>query len=451
MTKKREKQPYCGFIVEFEPERSIRMTEWLSVGYEVSDSFSSDDWVLRRKEIFLIFAPEISGGKKSLIGAVYVERMRGTGGIRKPKYRFTKSVLFDKAIERDQLVDDKVDLTNSISGPNGGIRLTLGLWTSLINILRTVRPEQAQALDDLIALVEINTPLIGGTNKLDRLAEQRDAVGLVLDMARLDRADIFKSVDASKEEQADDFLDLLTNYRQQERSLIEHDERWLQDLLNQVGKEMTFSTPGNSVKVQVRITDKEPLETALGVDLLIYHSLYNSLIFVQYKAMKKEGSDGWFYTPDAQLKLQLKAMAAARTAMRKRAKSAATLAAQRLNDEPFYFKLCERRKPDATDASLIAGMSMNSLHFEEFLTLPEAKDGPSGGIRAGYKNCHRFFNNTEFIALVKGGWIGTSAQSSEFMKEVVTASLSGKRALVYALIEVAEQSTSQLRGSRKRR
>ena len=35
------------------------------------------------------------------------------------------------------------------------------------------------------------------------------------------------------------------------------------------------------------------------------------------------------------------------------------------------------------------------------------------------------------------------------MKEVITASFEGKRTLVYALIEVTEQSTAQLRGSRK--
>lgn len=449
MTKKRENQPYRGFIVEFEPERSSRVTEWLSAGYKVSDSFSSDDWSLGRKEVFLILGPEPTKDEKALIGAVFVERTRGTGGLRKPKYRFTRPVLFDKAIESEELVNAKLDVTHSISGPNGGIRLTLKLWNSLLAFLRIARPAQAQALDALVALVEKEVQIIGGTNKLDRLAEQRDAVGLVLGMAGLDRAEIFKSVDAAKAEGADDFLDLLTTYRQQERSLIDHDERWLQVLLKDAAEGLTFSTPGTTAKVKVRITDKEPLETALGVDLLIYHSLYNSLIFLQYKAMEKDGVDGWFYTPDSQLRIQLASMAAARTTMKRRINVPATLASQRLNDEPFYFKLCERRKPDSGDASLVAGMSMSSPHFEGFLTFPEAKGGPSGGIRVGYKNCHRYFNNTEFVSLAKGGWIGTSAQGSDFMKKVVTASFEGKRALVYALIEIPEQSTAQLRGSRR--
>ena len=449
MTNKSEKKPYRGFIVEFEPERSSRMAEWLSAGYKASDSFSFDDWSLGRKEVFLILAPERTGEEKALIGAVFAQRMRGTGGIRKPKYRLIKPVLFDRAVQLDEFDHAKLDLTKSISGPSGGIRLSLDSWNSLIAFLRIARPGQALALDALIALVERDAQIVGGTNRLGRLAEQRDAVGMVLDMAGLDRAEIFKAVDTAKEVAADDFLDLLINYRQQERSLIDHDEHWLQVLLQDAAEGLTFSTPGAAAKVKVRITDKEPLETALGVDLLIYHSLYNSLIFVQYKGMEKDGRDGWFYTPDAHLKVQLAAMTAARTAMESRTRAATTLAAQRLNDEPFYFKLCERRKPNADDSSLVAGMSMNSLHFEEFLAFPEAKGGPSGGIRVGYKNCYRYFNNTEFVALAKGGWIGTSAQGSDFMKEVVTASFEGKRALVYALIEVPEQCTSQLRGSRK--
>ena len=449
MIQRFEKQPYRGFIVEFEPERSSRVTEWLSAGYKVSDSFSSDDWSLGRKEVFLILGPDPATDEKALIGAVFVERMRGTGGLRKPKYRFTRPVLFDKVIESEELVNAKLGITQSISGPNGGARLTLELWNSLLAFLRKTSPGQAQALDALVTLVETQAQIIGGTTRLDRLAEQRDAVGLVLDMAGLDRAEIFNTIDAAKAEKADDFLDLLTTHRQQERSLIDHDERWLQQLLQDTTEGVTFSTPGTAAKVRVRITDKEPLETALGVDLLIYHSLYNSLIFLQYKAMEKDGVDGWFYTPDAQLKLQLASMAAARAAMNKRIAVPATLASQRLNDEPFYFKLCVRRKPDADDASLVAGMSMSSPHFEEFLTFPEAKGGPSGGIRVGYKNCHRYFNNSEFVSLAKGGWIGTSAQGSDFMKKVVTASFEGKRALVYALIEIPEQSTAQLRGSRR--
>ena len=88
MTKKLQKQPYRGFIFEFEPERASRMADLLSAGYEVSDSFSADDWGLERKEIFLIVETDPTKKLKTLIGAVFVERMHGTGGTRNPNTAF---------------------------------------------------------------------------------------------------------------------------------------------------------------------------------------------------------------------------------------------------------------------------------------------------------------------------------------------------------------------------
>lgn len=445
----KKKQPYRGFIFEFEPERAGRMADRLSVGYDVSDSFSSDDWKLGRKEVFLILEPDESHQVRSLAGVVFVERMHGTGGTRKPKYRMNRSLFFEPSIKLDQAKERGIDVAGSISRADGGLRLTPELWDALIAFLLEIRPAQSEQLKVLLELVEKSAQLLGGTNKLNRLAEQRDAVGIALDIAGIDRSEIFKQIDADKTDEVDDFLGLLTNYRRQERSLIEHDEQWLQVLLADTSSEAFFQVPGTAATVRVRVTDKEPLETALGVDLLIYHSLYNSLIFIQYKAMNKDVKDGWFYVPDGQLKIQLTAMGAARAAIAKRAKYQPKLAHQRLNSEPFYFKLCERRKPDAAEASLIAGMSMNAFHFEEFLTLPEAQGGPSGGLRVGYKNCYRYFNNTEFVALVKGGWIGTTAAGSDFMKQVITASFEGKHALVYALIEVPLESTAKVRKPRK--
>ncbi len=81
--------------------------------------------------------------------------------------------------------------------------------------------------------------------------------------------------------------------------------------------------------------------------------------------------------------------------------------------------------------------------------MPQAKSGPKEGVRIGYKNCHRYFNNTEFVTVAKGGWIGTAAEGSEFMKEVVSASFERKHAVVCALIEMPEHGTAQLRWKRK--
>lgn len=450
MSRKVDKQPYSGFIAEFEPERSTTMVEHLNIGYDVSDSFSKDDWALGRKEIFFIASAASEEAPQALVGAVFVERMHGTGGTRKPKYKLTYPVLFQPSVAFDE-IEQHIELGDILSSPRGGVRVLHQTWLSLLNLVRKIRPAQAKQLEALLKLIDQDTQLLGGTNRLDRLAEQRDAFGIVFDMAGLDRAGIFKGIDAKKIDAANSFADLLASHRKQERSLIEHDAQWLELLLARDIKEIAFSSDKTASKVTILVADKEPLETALGVDLLIYQSLYNSLIFIQYKAMEKSTNDGWFYTPDNQLRVQLKAMINARTAMPTKDKVTQNMAAIRLNDDPFYFKLCERRTPKAAEASLVAGMSMNAIHLEEFLSFPQAQGGPLGGIRVGYKNCYRYFNNTEFLKLAKGGWIGTSASGSDFMMQVVRASLENKRALVYALIKTSEQSAAQMRRVRKTR
>jgi hypothetical protein len=446
---------YSGFVIEFEPSRANTLAEWLAIGHDISDSFSSDDWSLGKKEVFFILSPRgdetlpsANGESFSVLCAAYVERMHGTGGTRKPKYRIARPVIFGGHIRSEEIGEPLVELKRSVSNQTRGRRLSPGLWERLVSQVSAVRPSSAGELAELLALVDRDTELLGGTNRLDRLAEQRDAVGMVLDVAGLDRSEEMKLVDASKADAADTFFDLLTTHALQERSLIEHDQVWLQELLAGAGDERVYSDPSSSARVTVRITDKTPLETALGVDLLIYQSLYNSLIFVQYKAMNREGDSGWTYRPDSQLDIQLAAMDVARVALKSRSVDPIESRELRLNDEAFYFKLCERRKPDAAEASLVSGMSLTAPHLQQFLKMPEAQ-GPKGGIQIGYKNCFRYFNNTEFITLAKGGWIGTSAQGSEFIKEVVRASLEGNRALVYALIEIPEKATAELRKTRK--
>lgn len=268
MAKQNNKEAYTGFVVEFEPERSSRLAEWMSAGYDFSDSYSSDDWSLRRKEIFFVLSPKLDHGSQTLLAAVYVERMHGTGGTRKPKYRFTRPVLFKGAISFHEFEQSGIDFSGLISNSSKGIRLLLEFWNRLITTICVLRAGQAEDLAQLLILVNRDTQLLGGTNRLDRLAEQRDAVGMVLDLAGLDRSAMLKTVDAAKSEEADVFFDLLTNHPYQERSLIEHDEYWLQQLLSEANREMQFQDGESGAKVKVRITDKEPLETALGVDLL---------------------------------------------------------------------------------------------------------------------------------------------------------------------------------------
>jgi hypothetical protein len=450
---KQETSNYSGFIVQFEPKRSRKIGAWLNEKFKISDSYSSEDWGLGKKEIFLIWLPSTQDKDelKAICGAVLVERMHGNGGTGKPKYKFVHPIMFDNSVTQNYLNKLNISVENRISTSEKGERLELSFWLTLVDVIKTNNPLKIEEIDKLLQLVTQDTLLIGGTNRLNRLSEQRDAVGLVLDIAGINRQTIFGQTEYEKIETVDNFLALLSNHKLQERSLIEHDALWLKELLstsdlNIESQTLRFGYDQLYPRVEIKVLDKNPLETLIGVDLLIYNTLFNSLIFIQYKSMELHKEDGWFYRPDHQLDNQIGCMNNAKNASLKHPHTKNRVKVSkdfRLNSEAFYFKFCEARKPDSAEASLIKGMTISLPHLEDFLKTPEAM--PIKGLRVGYKNCNRYLNNTQFTDLAKSGWIGTSAHESEFLKEVVSASLNGNRSVVLALLDIPDSGTRTIR------
>ncbi len=144
-------------------------------------------------------------------------------------------------------------------------------------------------------------------------------------------------------------------------------------------------------------------------------------------------STKWIYPVDSKMLEQLDIMGKVRRAIKGYPSSPPTLNSFRLNTDPFFFKFCERTRPDARDESLVRGITMSGLHLDEFLALPEAK-GRNAGRLVGYDNCPRYFNNTEFISLAQGGWIGCQLPGSELIRNVLEAREQGK-AHMLAVIE----------------
>ena len=137
----------------------------------------------------------------------------------------------------------------------------------------------------------------------------------------------------------------------QERSLLEQDRRVFELVLdNETFRSAQFSDEsGRSVRIY--IVDKTNLETILGVDLVIYNICYNSFLLLQYKGMHKHG-DSWAFPVDDQMKSQIEVMSGFRDAAAKMPPTSHTLWSYRLNEEPFYFKFCERVRPTARNESL---------------------------------------------------------------------------------------------------
>lgn len=443
--KKTLKQPvqYSGFVLTFEPER----TEWLAARLysrdDLAESFSALDWEFERRELVLLV---LSKEPLAISAMAMMERMHGSGGSGKLKMRMSNIIAFDPPIENGELITSDLDAV--VCTPETLSRTDNSTWESLVAELRQLRPEVSDAIDHLIALRIEERRLLGESNRVERLNEQRDGVGLSLDIAEMDRSKVLKSLSIEHVDTASSILDLLDGLPIQERTLLEHDARIFRLLLGDVpSKSAMFSDDGGK-SVRVYVVDQTPIETVLGVDLIIYSTCYENFLLLQYKRMEKGGA-GWSYhvLPSSNIHQQLSRMSAFRSAAAAIPPLPITLWSYRLNDDPFYFKFCEQFSPDARDDSLVPGITMSELHLREFLTLPEAK-GPSGGLSVGYDNCPRYLNNTEFIQLARVGWIGSGPQSISLLKQVLDANKRGGRSAMFAVIDTPKKKSASGRGKK---
>jgi hypothetical protein len=211
--------------------------------------------------------------------------------------------------------------------------------------------------------------------------------------------------------------------------------------LDEVNSKIISNEQGRQVRVHV--TDKTKLETILGTDLLIYQSLYNSFILIQYKLMDyltKGTVRGWSFKPDAQFDQQIRTI----SGIRNKCIAVSEEKSEwdfRLHNEPYFFKFCERRNNSSREDSLVKGINISFSHLEKYLDFnKQVKD-----VRIGYQNCSRYFNNSEFISLARNGWIGSSDKASDCIAKVLEESRKAGRTTVLAIVDVAESSTAELR------
>ncbi len=278
-------QTYAGFLLSFEPQRTERIEAALHAHGEAAESFSAVDWEFERREVVFLLR---NRKHPVLFGAVLMQRKHGSGGTGKLIMRLSDPVLFDHDISADEL-NDALPLKERISSSGDLHRLSGDEWLRLIAIINARQPDSASALDELFAKRDHERRLLGDDNRIVRLSEQRDALGMCLDVGGINRKEILRTMNVEKAATARSMLDLLDSQSVAERSLVEHDRQILELTITENYRSAWFaSSQGHEVRVYV--TDQTPLETLLGVDLLIYQSHYDSFILLQYKGMDIHGS-----------------------------------------------------------------------------------------------------------------------------------------------------------------
>ena len=377
-----------------------------------------------------------------------MERTYGSGGTGKLKMRISEPVFFNLAISSAELANI-IPLSDSMSSAERLKRVDSAVWRDLVGAIKTLRPETRDAFDRLLAARAEERRLFGDGDALQRLVEERDAIGVTLEVAGLDRPKILRTLRTNDLGSAASVLDLLDSEPLQEQDIIRHDQAIFEGLLDNASRVGQFE--GGSTRVRVHVYDKKPLETVLGIDLLIYQSVYKSFLLIQYKTMHRTHENArpnWSYRIDQQILDQIAAMGKVEVAIEAQDSSQPEITDWRLNTTPFYFKFCETTRPDARDESLIRGITLSLEHLKEFLLVPESR-GERGGQHIGYRNCARYLNNTQFIDLARDGWIGCDKQGFSLISKILQGNRAGGRLAMFAVIEKTTPPTAYDRGRRR--
>jgi hypothetical protein len=171
-----------------------------------------------------------------------------------------------------------------------------------------------------------------------------------------------------------------------------------------------------------------------GVDLIYLNETRQNVVMLQYKMLEPSrngaGDADWVYKPDTNLDQEIRRMRKFATNQKP------GIHEYRLNPAVFYLKFVKRD-------SLInnGGIVMPIDHFEKLRTDPKCR-GPRNGLLVSYQSLSgRYLRQNAFLDLIRSGYIGAHAETTEHLRTIVEAVLKSGRAVVAAI-----QQTKQAGG-----
>ena len=261
------------------------------------------------------------------------------------------------------------------------------------------------------------------------------------------RKEILRGTQAAAGSSAN-FLSRLSHYNVREDSQINL------DAITFPGYELTRKHIVGAVEVvnstgqQLTILNcnRQPLEHTLGVDLIYFSHSFRSFVMVQYKRLvsQSDSKPAYFPNSDPNYAVEIQKMNEAAASLRQLPTAESGINDYRLGGDAFYFKFCEARQASALDAGMVSGFYIPLGLWNSFAASSESK-GPKGGFRVDWDHRPRTMNNSKFCSLLKEGWIGSSAEQTERLEEVIQQTLEGKRMLVLAATSAAATRPDQLR------
>jgi len=339
-----------------------------------------------------------------------------------------------------------VSFTEILSGVEGRIRPHLrrklvggGLLPekslrAFVNRLIEIDPEVAYRLARFSEERQKTIRHLGAKTRRN-LALQKDTLNLALSIAGLPNDAILDW--EPPEDGGRSFLDGLSEAKVREDAML------LADFSNVPGFDAlgdashigskTFALQANpAVRLTVVMANRLPLEQQTGADLIYYNETYESFIMVQYKAMeKRNGSNEFRWQDGGQFCQEIDRMDALMRELED-IQCGDSPEGFRLNANPFYLKFCARSDFNPDERGLFKGIYLPlelwrlGDKFGRFL-------GPNDGKVLTYENVGRRINNSEFVSMVSGAWVGTSIEQSSILSKLIRQVLSGGASVTFAV------------------
>lgn len=309
-----------------------------------------------------------------------------------------------------------------------GVQLSEQLGASVVAALRASSPEAARLLDAWgeAAGVRIDGP------RGARLREERDAVQLAIDFARIAPPDeMVRPLEAVPGSLAlasafDDYF--VTDI---EDDLIAEDLRRFDPKgALELRQPSVARVEDDDFALTIVNVNRKPLEKVLGVDLVYWDEVARVFTLVQYKRMTPQSwakpslRTTWAFTRRNELQAQLDRMTVGKP-------RPAGSADWRLAPSPFWFKFVRAEDFVAGDPWVLRGMYVSAEFLRVALRGDELRDGPRNGFAVTYENT-KYLTRETFVELVRRGLVGTTAAGTRRVLEVVTQ-LAAKDEVILAL------------------
>lgn len=313
---------------------------------------------------------------------------------------------------------------------SGGL-FTPKAFEAIIEALRKLSPETQSVLDRFSLLRTERIRQLSGRAR-ESLAHQQQALVTALSIAGLDRTELQEWSPPDQGSPAS-FLDGLPTARLREDPMV------VNDLTKVPGFDLIKTLPYNaaifesdSERLTVVLANRLPLEEQTGTDLVYFNETYQSFVMVQYKAMERDDNEGaLFRLPSHQLDEEIQRMDKLLGILQSCAPNNHR-DGFRLSENPFFLKLCPRIVFQPDDVGLVPGMYLPLDYWKVLVMHPDLM-GPKGGLRVTYENAGRHFDNTEFIKLVAKAWVGTNANQSSVLKDVIRLVIETGKAVAIAV------------------